>query len=56
MFGPFKYTSPVSPTPTGSNCGFKIRTEIPGNGNPTLPGLRSPVYGLLMFISVSLIP
>ena len=34
----------------------RILTETPGSGKPTVPARRSPSYGLLMFISVSLIP
>src|SRR5690349_22794028 len=35
---------------------FDSRTDTPGRGKPTLPGRRSPVYGLLMLMRVSVMP
>ena len=35
---------------------FTIRMETPGRRLPTLPGTRSPAYGLLRFMPVSVMP
>jgi hypothetical protein len=33
-----------------------MRIEIPGSGKPTVPGRRSPTYGLLVFMNASVMP
>src|SRR6516165_10115483 len=35
---------------------FASFTDTPGSGRPTVPGRRSPAYGLLISIRFSLIP
>ena len=51
-FGPRTVTSPACPDANGSSSSPTIRTSCPGNGRPTVPGLRVPFKGFAVVTTV----